>query len=73
MGKEELSIVKSAGLVKPGDTATALITPTGKQVVKIVKNGGTDKYTAVRYPSTGTVVETKISKPDIVRVKLLDV
>ena len=56
------AILHSLGglLSKPGDKFSAEITPTGKQVVKIA----TDeiKRSAVRYPETGTVVETRVYK-----------
>lgn len=48
-------------LSKPGDKFSAEITPTGKQVVKIDTED--IKRSAVRYPSTGTVVETIVHKP----------
>ncbi len=53
------SIFKSIGnglLKKPGDSIFAKITPTGNQVIKISTE--TIKRTAIRYPSTGTIVET---------------
>lgn len=53
------SIIKSLGnglLTKPGDKLTAEISPSGKQVIKIATD--TIKKSMVRYPSTGTVVET---------------
>ncbi len=58
-----LSIINSfsdSGLLKnPGDSFSAKITKTGKQVVTL----DTDiRRTAVRYPSTGTIVETIVRK-----------
>lgn len=47
-------------LRKPGDRLEAFVTKTNRQVIK----GTNDvvKYSAVRYPSTGTVVETIVRK-----------
>ena len=47
-------------LSSPGDKFSAEITKTGRQVVKIT----TDEIrrSAVRYPNTGTVVETIVHK-----------
>lgn len=55
-------LIRSFGglLSKPGDKFSAEITPTGKQVVKI--DTEETKRSAVRYPSTGTVVETIVHK-----------
>lgn len=50
-----LSNLKSL-LSKPGDKFTAEITPTGKEVIKLVTSEV--KRSAIRYPKTGTVVET---------------
>lgn len=47
-------------LSKPGDKFSAEVTPTGKQVVKIATEE--IKRSAVRYPETGTVVETIVHK-----------
>ena len=46
-------------LSKPGDKLTAIVTPSQKQVLKIVTDNV--KRTAVRYP-TGTIVETIVRK-----------
>ncbi len=48
-----------AFLSKPGDSFSARVTPSGRQVVKISK--GDIKQSAVRYPN-GTVVETRVYK-----------
>lgn len=47
-------------LSKPGDKLTAEITPTGKQVIKLFT--GEVKHSAVRYPETGTIVETIVRR-----------
>lgn len=47
-------------LIRPGDKFSAEITKTGKQVVKIATSE--IRYSAVRYPETGTVVETIVHK-----------
>jgi hypothetical protein len=47
-------------LSKPGDKFTAEITPTGKQVIKLFT--GEVKHSAVRYPETGTIVETIVRR-----------
>jgi len=61
MPKNKIAVVQQADLSKPGDKLSARITPTERQVIKIEKNNGLDKYSATRYPS-GTVVETKTTK-----------
>ncbi len=55
-----LNVLFGAFLSNLGDSFSARITPTGRQVVKISK--GNVKQSAVRYPS-GTVVETRVYKP----------
>jgi len=57
---DSLHSLFSGLLSKPGDKFSAEITPTGKQVVKI--NTEEIKHTAVKYPSTGTIVETIVHK-----------
>ena len=47
-------------LSKPGDKFTAEITPSGNEVIKLVTSG--IKRSAVRYPKTGTVVETIVHR-----------
>ena len=50
-----------AGLLsKPGDKFSAEITSSGRQVTKL--NTEEIKRSAVRYPSTGTIVETIVHK-----------
>lgn len=61
MSKNQISVVNNAGLEKPGDNLSARITDTNREVLKIEKNGGADKYSATRYPN-GTVVETHSKK-----------
>lgn len=46
-------------LKKPGDSLSAFVTETGKQVIKI--NTGDTIRSAVRYP-TGTIVETIVHR-----------
>ena len=48
-------------LTKPGDKLTAEITKTGKQVIKLRSSEA--NRSAVRYPKTGTIVETIVYKP----------
>ena len=57
-------------LSKPGDTMdihtstgdlSAIVSKTGRQIVKASANEEV-KYSAVRYPKTGTVVETRVTK-----------
>ena len=43
-------------LSSPGDKFTAEISPTGKQIIKL--NTSEIKRSAVRYPTTGKIVET---------------
>lgn len=58
------AIFNESGLTLPGDKAVAYITPTGKQVIKTEKTRGNKiaKYSATRYPSTGTIHVTKTIK-----------
>ncbi len=58
--KNKIALISSMGLQEPGDRAEAYITPTGNQVVKV--NTSQESYTAVRYPTTGTIVKTESSK-----------
>lgn len=63
MNTNELSTIpQNAGLENPGDQLTARITDSGREVVSIEKNNGQDKITAVRYPTTGTIVVTQSQK-----------
>lgn len=50
-------------LRKPGDKVSAEITPSGLQVVKLITSEV--KRSAVRYPGTGTVVETIVHRTRI--------
>ncbi len=53
----------SMGLLNnPGDIFSAKITKSGKQVVKLHKKEY--KRTAVRYPGTGTIVETIVRREE---------
>ena len=61
MPKNEISVLTQNGLTKPGDKLEARVTDNNRQVLKISKNDGKDKYSATRYPN-GTLVETKTSK-----------
>ena len=47
-------------LSKPGDRLIAEITPTGKEVIKLITKE--TKRTAIRYPSTDTIVEIIVHK-----------
>ena len=47
-------------LSKPGDSFSAKVTKSGRQVIKIVSGG--KKASATRYPSTGTIVQTLVKK-----------
>lgn len=63
MNTNELSTIpQNAGLVNPGDKLTARVTDSGREVVSIEKNNGEDKITAVRYPTTDTIVVTQSQK-----------
>lgn len=55
-GKKETGILNN-----PGDKLEARVTDTNRQVIKIQKDNGRNKYSATRYPN-GTVVETKVTK-----------
>lgn len=52
----------SHGLSKHGDSLNAFVAKNGNQVIKVVTNGGILKHSAVRYPSTGTIVETIVHR-----------
>lgn len=62
MSKNELAMFRKLGLTKPGDEFSARITPSGRQVIKISLDGGRIKQSATRYPTTGTVFETRTTK-----------
>ena len=47
-------------LRNPGDHINATVTSTGRQVIKAAND--VVKYSATRYPSTGTIVETIVRK-----------
>ncbi len=47
-------------LSKPGDKMTAEVTKSGRQVVKLETQE--IKRSAVKYPETGTIVETRVYK-----------
>ena len=54
--KNLLTEVISGFLNKPGDTVSAIVTPSGRKMLKATTE--TLKYSVTQYPSTGTVVET---------------
>ena len=55
-------LVKKNGiLTQPGDRLEARVTDTGRNVIKIQKDGGNSKYSATQYPN-GTIVETRVTK-----------
>ncbi|MDE6132315.1 MAG: hypothetical protein K2G04_02905 [Oscillospiraceae bacterium] len=62
--KNPLSFPKDANLKleKPGDNLSARITPSGREVIKVYKNNGAEKYAAVKYPN-GKIVKTKSEPP----------
>ena len=63
MSKNKVStVVNQVDLKNPGDNMTARITDTGRQVLTVVKDNGMEKYSATRYPKTGTIVETKTTR-----------
>lgn len=47
-------------LKNPGDLLTALVTDSGRKVLKVRTTEVS--YSAVLYPSTGTIVETRITR-----------
>ena len=57
---DALSFMSKLQLSMPGDKFMAMITKTGKQVIKISTRES--KHSLVRYPETGTVVETIVHK-----------
>lgn len=62
MKENEMVIVtEKAGLKNPGDKMSACITDTGRKVIKVETDNGTNKYSATQYQN-GTVVETKTTK-----------
>ena len=48
-------------LEKPGDKLIAEVTPSNKEVVKVSKNNGKNKYSRTTY-TNNTIVETKTTK-----------
>jgi len=48
-------------LEKPGDRVIAEVTPSNRQVLKVSKNSGKNKYSRTTYPNN-TIVETKTTK-----------
>ena len=48
-------------LEKPGDKLIAEVTPNNREVVKVCKNNGKNKYSRTTYPNN-TIVETKTTK-----------
>ncbi len=48
-------------LEKPGDKLIAEVTPNNREVVKVSKNNGKNKYSRTTYPNN-TIVETKTTK-----------
>lgn len=56
-----LALFKDSILSKPGDKASARITKTRREVLKISTDKGSRKYSATRYPN-GTIVETRTTK-----------
>ncbi len=63
MAKNLLSIFNNSILNEPGDEMSAQITRSNRQVMKVSKNNGKNKYSVTRYPN-GTTVETKTIKPN---------
>ena len=63
MAKNLLSIFNNSILNEPGDEMFARITRSNRQVMKVSKNNGKNKYSVTRYPN-GTTVETKTTKPN---------
>lgn len=63
MAKNLLSIFNNSVLNEPGDEMSARITRSNRQVMKVSKNNGKNKYSVTRYPN-GTTVETKTIKPN---------
>ena len=61
MSKNLLSIFSDSILNKPGDELSARVTSSNRQVLKVSKNNGKNKYSVTRYPN-GTTVETKTTK-----------
>lgn len=60
MNLPDILRVASGFLTRPGDKFSAEVTKSGKQVVKLVTSE--IKRSAVRYPETGTIVETIVRK-----------
>ena len=61
MSKNLLSIFSNSILNKPGDELSARVTSSNRQVLKVSKNNGKNKYSVTRYPN-GTTVETKTTQ-----------
>ena len=56
-----MNVFKTGILSKPGDKLSAVVTPTGKQVIKIRTSD--IKRTLVKHPNSEIVVETIVHKP----------
>ena len=59
--KKNTTVDSTGILSEPGDKLEARVTNSNRKVVKIQKDNGNSKYSAIQYPN-GTVVETKVTK-----------
>lgn len=57
---EVFSLISTRLLNNPGDKLIAMISPKGKEIIKLFT--GNITRTAVRYPETGTIVETIVRR-----------
>lgn len=62
MSKDGLIPFGKFGLTKPGDKFFAYITQSGREVMRASLDGGQTKWSATRYPTTDTIVETRTTK-----------
>ena len=60
--KNEMIVFGEFGLTQPGDTFSAYVTDSGRQVIKKTLDGGRIKQSATRYPTTGTIFKTYTTK-----------
>ena len=64
IGNKDLDTAQNSGILsEPGDRLEARITDSNRKVLKVQKNRGNSKYSVTEYPS-GTIVETKVTKPN---------
>ena len=59
--KKNTTVDSTVIISEPGDKLESRVTNSKIKVIKIQKDNGNSKYSAIQYPN-GTVVETKVTK-----------